>query len=194
MDMLWPQKRTRSLLEPATQQGAKSWCPSSRVLGSQSQDCVLGTGSLGLPSSWLQTPPESWSSVPAARPCGAVCQPPSRLAQLAALPLLPQPQGTLLSFCPCLRALCHLRADSWSARDPSASPDPSHCPEAEPSSSLCSVWVICWRDGEGGEPLSNSPLLESVAPCSGTLLLLSVLLLLLILAFASMISAPRCTT
>lgn len=107
-------------------------------------------------------------------------------------------------FAPAFRAFCSLalpRAGSRRAHKPRALPRSipdaaSHNREAEPSYPplLHSLREVCWRDREGGKPFSNSPLLESVAPCSGTLLLLSAPLLLLILAFASVISVPRCTT
>lgn len=108
----------------------------THVPGSQSQGCVLGSDSLGLPSSWLQTPPEVLCQQPSpmvapdarASSCFSFSLKAGSTGSLAALPFMTQSRGTLLSrsFYPCLRALCHLgalcplRADTWRAQNPSA--------------------------------------------------------------------------
>lgn len=191
--------------------------PIAPVPGSQSQHCVQGPQSLGFPSFEAPALPGSPTALPAAWVLQTQEHPvafwfalkatsagsPQRRPQPAPVPGT-SPSGITQGFAPAFREICSLalpRAGPCRAHKPQALPRSipdaaSHQREAEPSYPplLHSLREVCWRDREGGKPLSNLPLLESVAPCSGTLLLLSAPLLLLILAFASVISVPRCTT
>lgn len=195
MDMLWPQ-RLICLSQPHNTKpnpGAPCQALKARGVSWGLNPQLLALNSPRIPE-FCASSPALWVLQMQEHPAvchPAVCQPPSRRREPGspALPAEQDPTGALIPA-------WHLGVP-WRAPNPSAIPIPGCCSIPAPWSMIPQpvLSVADLLEGWGGwEALSTSPLLESVAPCSGTLLLLSVLLLLLILAFASMISVPRCTT